>query len=443
MPHNNTSTSTMPQPQEHVFPLSDARIIRPTPTTAAPSAVLATHFRGTAPLSVPFTALPQGPPVIHRGAAPTAMPIPGSTIYTVYVPAGTHPHHHALPAHQLHPLHHAAAPMTAPPTTAAHLTPSVHMVPSMAHAEDASSLSPTAVVTTVPLSSSCNSSTVTPKVYATPEHSNVASSDDETAATTKQTNRSTAGSFDSQHAAAHSVMLLASGRTLSKEKRKAPQSPSSDGEADEELETGSPSGNGAPTTESTKVPFKKRKMVSEIWLRTKQHAPQEDGEHSSYHVSPVSHGSKTAGANTWSPDRSHASHGSSYADDQLKGGQALPETAKITEGKTIAGIATAPPKTVTTVRHFPSQLYDLLDAASAEDEGVLQWCSNGKAWRIVRWDALRKSVLPKHFGGASVDTFLSEISAWGFTEVSNGNDAGAYVHTVSSIMAMNWWCKRA
>lgn len=210
------------------------------------------------------------------------------------------------------------------------------------------------------------------------------SSDDETATTSNRAQSATA-SFDSHHEAVS-------------EKRKSPF---------EEAESSSSKDHSTPV----KVPFKKRKMVSEI-IRPKD-------ETSSCHVSPVSHGSKTA--NTNSPTRTP---NSSYGD--MKGGHALHESAKINPNDTIP-----PPKTVD-VPHFPSLLFDLLKDPVAS-ENAIQWCADGRAWRIVRWDALRKSILPKFFGGASVDSFLADISAWGFEEVAYGADAGAYVHTVSSI----------
>jgi hypothetical protein len=87
--------------------------------------------------------------------------------------------------------------------------------------------------------------------------------------------------------------------------------------------------------------------------------------------------------------------------------------------------------------HFPSVLHKVLDMPDAKS--VLQWLPHGQAWKIVRWDALRREVLPKYFpelcnkgeDGGSMDSFLWQVRAWGFEEIIDGDDAGAYRHLVS------------
>lgn len=79
--------------------------------------------------------------------------------------------------------------------------------------------------------------------------------------------------------------------------------------------------------------------------------------------------------------------------------------------------------------HLPGQLYNLLQDES-KNNNVLQWLPDGKAWRIVRWDALRKQVLPKYFSFLTVDSFLAQLTEWGFFEIQNGPHAGAYQHAV-------------
>jgi HSF-type DNA-binding len=80
--------------------------------------------------------------------------------------------------------------------------------------------------------------------------------------------------------------------------------------------------------------------------------------------------------------------------------------------------------------HLPAQLFNLLQDES-KNNNVLQWLPDGKAWRIVRWDALRKQVLPKYFSFAmTVDSFLAQLTEWGFVEIQNGPHAGAYQHAV-------------
>jgi hypothetical protein len=203
-------------------------------------------------------------------------------------------------------------------------------------------------------------------------------------------------SFDSQHDVARSVLLLAAG-----EPRKVT---SKDDDDDDE-------------STAERVPLKKRKMTGILRHQAAESAP--------CNVSPMSHGSKalSAGEST--------TRTPSY---DLKDGQVLPESAKISNTKDIA-----PPAHVV-IPHFPSVLHSLL--TESEYAGtVVQWLPHGQAWKIVRWDALRRQALPKYFpqlveehGGkrtGSIDEFLWHVSAWGFAEVTHGPDMGAYANVVS------------
>lgn len=93
------------------------------------------------------------------------------------------------------------------------------------------------------------------------------------------------------------------------------------------------------------------------------------------------------------------------------------------------------------IPHFPTVLHMVLTESEFAGS-VLQWLAHGKAWKIVRWDALRRKVLPKYFSrlqqqsksasaACSIDEFLCHLEAWGFEEVTDGPDAGAYTHVVS------------
>ena len=71
---------------------------------------------------------------------------------------------------------------------------------------------------------------------------------------------------------------------------------------------------------------------------------------------------------------------------------------------------------------------------------AVQWLPNGEAWKVVRWDALRREVLPLYFselrdengkGCGTIDAFIWHLTAWGFEEIKDGTDAGAYRHDVS------------
>jgi hypothetical protein len=121
-----------------------------------------------------------------------------------------------------------------------------------------------------------------------------------------------------------------------------------------------------------------------------------------------------------------------------KDSQALTDSAKIGDTADIIAITPAqvdvPNNTV--IADFPSVLH------SALAHGALQWLSHGRAWKIVRWDGLRREIMPRYFpqlchndedghGSGSIDAFLWHVRAWGFCEVKDGPDVGAYSHVVS------------
>jgi len=136
---------------------------------------------------------------------------------------------------------------------------------------------------------------------------------------------------------------------------------------------------------------------------------------------------------------------SSY--DSLKDGHPLPDSAKINDAKEITLVHRRchpkGPPTHVEIPHFPSVLHAVLTESEFANS-VLQWLPHGQSWRIVRWDALRRQVLPKYFSQlreedckdgtgqvcGSIDAFLWHLSAWGFEEVTDGPDVGAYSHVV-------------
>lgn len=206
-------------------------------------------------------------------------------------------------------------------------------------------------------------------------------------------------SFDSQQDVARSVLLLAAG---------SPRKVKSEDDDEEES-----------TTE--RVPLKKRKKMTGI-LR------HQAAESAPCNVSPMSHGSKALSSSDIS------ARTPSY---DLKDGIVLTDSAKISNTKEID---IAPPAHVV-IPHFPSVLHSLL-TESEYAGSVVQWLTHGQAWKIVRWDTLRRQALPKYFpqlveenGGkhpsGSIDAFLWHISAWGFEEVSHGPDMGAYANVVN------------
>lgn len=202
-------------------------------------------------------------------------------------------------------------------------------------------------------------------------------------ATASTTSVSHSSSWENQtrREIAASVLLLAAGGHDKKMKRDAGSTGSSD----------------------SNVPLKKRKMLTTT-TTTNEHVKHTNTEdNASVRVSPVSHGSRS----TLSPEHTHAT---TYEDSKHTPERSLPSQV--------------------VVLHLPSELYRLLEQ---DETKVIQWLPHGRGWRIVRWDALRKAILPQHFGGTSVDGFMAQLADWGFVEITDGEDAGAYYNAVSSL----------
>lgn len=219
--------------------------------------------------------------------------------------------------------------------------------------------------------------------------------------------------FDSDtHDIAASVLLLATAAS-----KKAPAA--IDGAMDDTEDTVDSSIDGSR-------PLKKRKAVTDI-LRTKHDEEQDNA----IHVSPMSHNSKNT---------TDLSAGGTSSND------VSPNSARLEEGTTKNGAKITRNPANAMIPHFPSALHWLLTESSAHPTvpeyasvaSVIQWVSHGQAWKIVRWEALRREVLPKFFPqlldgtttNGSIDAFLWQLSAWGFEEIKDGPDVGAYTHSV-------------
>lgn len=188
------------------------------------------------------------------------------------------------------------------------------------------------------------------------------------------------------------------------------------------------------STSPSNVPLKKRKNLN--FLRPKTEAVSvSTNSQNPCHISPVSHSSLESNSRTiskeeGSPERTPASavRTESYDSKEspvgnLAAAQALLETSKINSTTEIA-----PPSTVS-VTHFPTVLHKVL-ADEACAGSVVQWTEDGEAWKVLRWDALRRQVLPKYFanltdehgkGSGTIDAFLWHLTAWGFEEKQDGS----------------------
>jgi hypothetical protein len=240
----------------------------------------------------------------------------------------------------------------------------------------------------------------------------------------------------------------------------------------------------AKSSSSNVMPLKKRKRELDSFIR--QQNGTEDGdheeedsiseatekdvsgtasnatagtEHDPCHVSPVSHSSAEHGLRTESTDDStptrrilppnRGNRTSSYDSKDLPLSyramerkeasvtQELLDSAKVHSTAQIGAPTPTYPSQVL-IPHFPTVLHQVL--ADKECENVVQWLSDGEAWKVLRWDGLRRQVLPRYFadlrdenGGAcgTIDAFLFHLGAWGFEEIKDGLEMGAYRHDVS------------
>ena len=165
-----------------------------------------------------------------------------------------------------------------------------------------------------------------------------------------------------------------------------------------------------------------------------------------YHVSPISHSSKS-GVTVESNNRSHdtPSTSSAHSFDMKENSQSNNNVTCMKEEY----LHSRPQKSMyQIIPQFPSSLHWILSEHSSParsskfdvDFSVLQWVSHGQAWRIIRWDAFHREVIPALFpqlvsnatDTGSIDAFMWQLNAWGFQEIKDGPDIGAFAHSVSS-----------
>lgn len=283
-----------------------------------------------------------------------------------------------------------------------------------------------------------------------------------TTTTTAYAQPTKAASVDSAEAAAASALLLASTEVSSDNNYCRKDATSSNGAAASDAYE-CPEGN---------VPLKKRKKHLDFLRRNQQPIPpsKQQQEEQVYeassvsqngqpcHISPVSSSSigSVANVDEQHPEETMSASSSSKeavvvvstaeqlelsesrADsyDHIKDAQPLPETAKINDSTDIRSSSSSS----LGVSHFPTTLHEAL--TNLEFASVLQWLPHGEAWKVLRWDALRREVLPRCFpqlceddekGYGSIDAFLLQVRIWGFEEIKDGPDVGAYRHEVCGI----------
>ena len=226
----------------------------------------------------------------------------------------------------------------------------------------------------------------------------------------------------------------------------------------------------ASVSTSSTVPLKKRKKQllrqdedDSMSEATDKEVPASTtaatAEQDPCHVSPVSHSSAEHGLRAEStddatptrrimpPNRGNRTSSYDSKDVPMALKQATPssttqellDSAKVHSTAQI-GASHYPSQVL--IPHFPTVLHQVLSDPELDGK-VVQWLSDGEAWKVLRWDALRRQVLPRYFsdlrdenggGCGTIDAFLFHLSAWGFEELKDGTDVGAYRHDVSLLI---------
>ena len=91
---------------------------------------------------------------------------------------------------------------------------------------------------------------------------------------------------------------------------------------------------------------------------------------------------------------------------------------------------------------FPAKLFDILSRPEFSD--MIQWCSHGRSWRVLKPRALESAVLPSYFRHGKYSSFMRQVNGWGFRRLtSRRQDKNSYFHEVRTlvglILAMSIW----
>lgn len=236
------------------------------------------------------------------------------------------------------------------------------------------------------------------------------------------------------------------------------------------------------SSSSSAVPLKKRKKQMDILRRQEgkdivsEHSDKnnnnitsttgnnksDSNEQNPCHISPVSHsstehgmvGNRTESNEDGTPVRrtnAASTSNSSHSYDSKDLNQSYRNSGVVSKGETTqelldsskvhstaqigAQTSSMFPSQVV-IPHFPTVLHHVLDNKDLNGN-IIQWIPDGESWKVVRWDAMRREVLPKYFAdlrdenGSScgtIDAFLYHLDAWGFKEIQSGRNAGSYRH---------------
>ena len=78
---------------------------------------------------------------------------------------------------------------------------------------------------------------------------------------------------------------------------------------------------------------------------------------------------------------------------------------------------------------FPWKLYDMLQTAeNRNEEHIISWIRNGKAFKVHNRDLFIEQYMKKMFNQTKFKSFQRQLNLWGFERVQNGPDKGSYFH---------------
>jgi len=78
---------------------------------------------------------------------------------------------------------------------------------------------------------------------------------------------------------------------------------------------------------------------------------------------------------------------------------------------------------------FPERLFQIL--STSEHEHIISWLPHGKAWRVLDEIKFEEEVIPLYFRHSKFQSFLRQVTGWGFRRVKNGSEKNSYYHEVS------------
>lgn len=78
-----------------------------------------------------------------------------------------------------------------------------------------------------------------------------------------------------------------------------------------------------------------------------------------------------------------------------------------------------------TATAFPVRLFTMLEN---EDAAIIDWTSDGRAFKVIDLNRFREEILPKYYRHSKITSFQRQLNLYGFLRIHKGDDTGAYAH---------------